>query len=329
VAKAGAPALTTFVLALTAGAFIGLGAVLSTTVATGSSVGYGPTRWLAGVAFSLGLILVVVAGAELFTGNNLIVMSVVAGHVPVARLFRNWAIVYVGNALGALSVVVMVTVAEWWRLADSAVGVSALSTAAAKTDLSFMAVFARGVLANALVCLAIWLATGGRTVFDKIAAIIFPISAFVASGFEHSIANVFFIPMGLVLRGNEEVVAAARLPARQLARLDPEGMLTNLSASTLGNVIGGSVLVGLVYWFVYLAEPRIALTAPERSSSPTSDLLLGLQAEPIELLSSAVSATAREKRRPATIVIVDPTTMAAPIPTIGPVGGSQMSPASR
>jgi formate/nitrite transporter len=252
VAKAGAPALTTFLLALAAGAFIGLGAVLSTTVATGSSVGYGPTRWLAGVAFSLGLILVVVAGAELFTGNNLIVMSVVAGHVPLARLLRNWAIVYVGNALGALSIVVMVTVAEWWRLADSAVGVSALSTAAAKTDLSFMAVFARGVLANALVCLAVWLATGGRTVFDKIAAIIFPISAFVASGFEHSIANMFFIPMGLVLRGNEDVVTAAGLPARQLATLDPEGLLTNLIASTIGNVIGGSLLVGLVYWFVYL-----------------------------------------------------------------------------
>jgi formate transporter len=114
VAKANAPAFTTFVLALVAGAFIALGAVLSTTVLTGSSLGYGPTRWLAGVAFSLGLILVVVAGAELFTGNNLIVMSVVAGHVPLARLLRDWAIVYVGNALGALSVVVMATVAEWW-----------------------------------------------------------------------------------------------------------------------------------------------------------------------------------------------------------------------
>jgi formate/nitrite transporter len=256
VAKADAPALATFVLALVAGAFIALGAVLSTTVATGSTIGVGPTRWLAGVAFSLGLILVVVAGAELFTGNNLIVMSVVAGHVPLGRLLRNWAIVYVGNAIGALSVVVMVTVAEWWRLGDATVGTTALSTAAAKTDLSFTAVFARGVLANALVCLAVWLATGGRTVFDKIAAIVFPVSAFVAAGFEHSIANMFFIPMGLVLRGNDEVVAAAHLPARQLATLDLGGFLTNLASSTLGNVVGGSVLVGLVYWFVYLRPDR-------------------------------------------------------------------------
>jgi formate/nitrite transporter FocA (FNT family) len=134
VAKAGAPAFTTFVLALAAGAFIGLGAVLSTTVATGSSVGYGLTRWLSGVAFSLGLVLVVVAGAELFTGNNLIVMSVVARHVSLGRLLRNWAIVYVGNALGAFSVVVMVTVAEWRRLADSAVGARCSGEALPKTS---------------------------------------------------------------------------------------------------------------------------------------------------------------------------------------------------
>jgi formate/nitrite transporter len=208
------------------------------------------------VAFSLGLILVVVAGAELFTGNNLIVMSVVAGHVPLGRLLRNWAIVYVGNAIGALSVVVMVTAAEWWRLGDATVGATALSTAAAKTDLSVTAAFARGILANALVCLAVWLATGGRSVFDKIAAIIFPVSAFVAAGFEHSIANMFFIPMGLVLRGNDEVVEAAHLPARQLATLDFGGLVTNLASSTLGNVVGGSVLVGLVYWYVYLRPGR-------------------------------------------------------------------------
>ena len=252
VAKANAPAFTTFVLSVVAGAFIALGAVLSTTVVAGSALGYGPTRWLAGVAFSLGLILVVVAGAELFTGNNLIVMSVVAGHIPLARLLRNWAIVYVGNALGALSVVVIVTVAAWWRLGDGAVGVTALSTAAAKTDLSFTAIFGRGILANALVCLAVWLATGGRTVLDKIAAIVFPVSAFVAAGFEHSIANMYFIPMGLVLRENEEIVATAHLPSRELASLDLAGLAMNLAASTLGNVVGGSVLVGLVYWFVYL-----------------------------------------------------------------------------
>jgi formate/nitrite transporter len=252
VAKATAPTITTFVLGLVAGAFIALGAILSTTVASGSTLGFGPTRWLAGIAFSLGLILVVVAGAELFTGNNLIVMSVVARHISLGRLLRNWAIVYVGNAVGAFSVVVIATAAEWWRLGDAAVGATALSTAAAKTQLSFTAVLARGVLANALVCLAIWLATGGRTVLDKVVAIVFPISAFVAAGFEHSIANMFFIPMGLVLRENEAVVATSGLSPADLSRLDLAGMVTNLAASTIGNVIGGSVLVGLVYWFVYL-----------------------------------------------------------------------------
>ena len=253
VAKAKAPAITTFVLAVVAGAFIALGAVLSTTVASGSTLGLGPTRWLAGIAFSLGMVLVIVAGAELFTGNNLIVMSVVAGHVKIGRLFRNWAIVYVGNAIGAISVVVLVTLAEWWRLGEATVGATALSTAVGKTQLSFGAVLARGVLANALVCLAVWLATGGRSMLDKVVAVVFPISAFVAAGFEHSIANMYFIPMGLVLRENETVVAASDVNATDLAAaLDLTGMGTNLAASTIGNVIGGSLLVGLVYWFVYL-----------------------------------------------------------------------------
>jgi formate/nitrite transporter len=261
VAKASAPALTTFVLALVAGAFISLGAVLSTTVATGSTFGLGPTRWLAGIAFSLGLILVVIAGAELFTGNNLIVMSVVSGRVSLRNLLQHWAIVYVGNALGALSVVALVTVAEWWRLGDAEVGVTALTTAAAKTSLSFPAIVARGILANALVCLAVWLATGGRSILDKVAAIVFPVSAFVAAGLEHSIANMFFIPMGLVLRDNDQVAATADLPASALSHLDLGGTLINLAASTLGNVLGGSVLVGLVYWFVYL-RPDTQTTAP-------------------------------------------------------------------
>jgi formate/nitrite transporter len=150
-------------------------------------------------------------------------MSVVAGHVKVGRLLRNWAIVYVGNAIGAFSVVVIVTLAEWWRLGDATVGATALSTAAAKTQLSFGAVLARGILANALVCLAVWLATGGRTLLDKVVAIVFPISAFVAAGFEHSIANMFFIPMGLVLREDKAVVAVADLPATDLAGLDLGG----------------------------------------------------------------------------------------------------------
>jgi len=252
VAKAAAPFLATFVLGVLAGAFIALGAVLSTMIGTESELGYGITRWLAGIGFSLGLILVVVAGAELFTGNNLIVMSVVSGKVPVSRLLRNWAIVYAGNFVGALSVAVMVWLGDWGDQGEGAVGATALSIAATKASLPFWTVFWRAVLANALVCLAVWLATGGRTIVDKIFAIIFPISAFVASGFEHSIANMYFIPVGLLLE--RDVSDASADPA--LAGLDLAGFGTNLAAATIGNVIGGAVLVGLVYWFVYLRPKR-------------------------------------------------------------------------
>jgi len=252
VAKAGAPFLATFVLGVLAGAFIALGAVLSTMIGTESELGYGITRWLAGIGFSLGLILVIVAGAELFTGNNLIVMSVVSGKVPVSRLLRNWAIVYAGNFVGAISVAVMVWLGDWGGQGEGAVGATALSIAATKASLPFWTVFWRAVLANALVCLAVWLATGGRTIVDKIFAIIFPISAFVASGFEHSIANMYFIPIGLLLQ--RDVPDASTDPA--LAGLDLAGFGTNLAAATIGNVIGGAVLVGLVYWFVYLRPKR-------------------------------------------------------------------------
>jgi formate transporter len=260
VAKATAPDITTGVLAVMAGAFIALGGVLSTVVLTGSELGFGPTRLMAGLGFSLGLILVVVAGAELFTGNNLVVMSWVSGHVGFSRLMRNWAIVYVGNLVGALSVVGMVYLGNWWQQGESAVGASALSIAATKASLPFWVVFLRGILANALVCLAVWLAAGGRTVIDKILAIVFPISAFVAAGFEHSVANMYFLPLGLLLSDKAEVVKAAALPEGGLARLDGGGVASNLVAATLGNIVGGAVLAGIVYWFVYLAPGRAQRT---------------------------------------------------------------------
>jgi len=246
VAKARAPAFTTFVLGVLAGAFIGLGAIFSLVVGTGSELGYGPTRLLAGVAFSLGLILVVIAGAELFTGNNLIVMAMASRLITPGQLLRNWALVYAGNAVGAASIAVMVWAADWWKAADNAVGVNALATATAKANLSFGTAFVRGILANVLVCLAVWLATAGHSLIDKVVAIVPPIAAFVASGFEHSIANLTFLQLGWLLQreaGDDAITAS--------------GMATNLTASTLGNIVGGAVLVGLVYWFVYLrgSEP--------------------------------------------------------------------------
>jgi formate/nitrite transporter len=259
VTKAGGAFFPTFVLGVLAGAFIAFGAVLSTIVGTGSELGFGPTRWLAGLAFSLGLILVVVAGAELFTGNNLVVMSLVDGHITVTQLLRNWAIVFAGNFVGAISVVVMVWMARGWELGGSEVGVSALSIAATKTALPFEVVFVRGILCNVLVCLAVWLAMAGKTLVDKVFAIIFPIAAFVAAGFEHSVANMYFIPQGMLLK-NESNLGGSALEAglrpEQLASLDWGGLVNNLAAATLGNVIGGGLLVGLVYWFVYLRPAR-------------------------------------------------------------------------
>jgi len=245
VAKAKAAVIPAFVLGVLAGAFIGLGAVLATLVGTDSTLGFGLTRWLAGIAFSLGLILVVIAGAELFTGNNLMVMAVASRQVTAARLVRTWAIVYLGNFVGALSIVAMVMLAGWWTLDDKAVGISAVTIAAGKTALPFGTIFWRGILANALVCLAVWLATGGRSLTDKVFAIVPPIAAFVACGFEHSVANMYFIPMGLWLKGKVAVTV-------DTGSLTIAGFLKNLAASTLGNIVGGAILVGIVYWFVYL-----------------------------------------------------------------------------
>jgi formate transporter len=255
-AKVNARVSTTLVLAVLAGAFIGLGGVLSTVATTGSSLGYGPTKILGGLVFSLGLILVIVAGAELFTGNTLALMSVVDGHVSSGRLLRHWAVVYIGNLIGALSIVAMVYVGDWWTQADHAVGAQALTIAAGKASLPFTVVFVRGILANALVCLAVWLAAGGRSVTDKIIGIVFPITAFVAAGFEHSIANMYFLPIGLLLSDKADVVTASELSPAQLASLDGAGVIRNIVAATLGNIIGGAVLVGLVYWFVYLRGTR-------------------------------------------------------------------------
>ena len=256
VAKANAPGLTTLALGVLAGAFIALGAVLATIIGSQSALGFGPTRLLMGIGFSLGLVLVIIAGAELFTGNNLVVMSWVSRRISLKQLLRNWGIVYIGNFIGALSIVVMVYYARWWAQDEGNVGTTALAIANTKVNLSFEVVFIRGVLANALVCLAVWLASGGRSLVDKIFAIIFPIAAFVAAGFEHSIANMYFIPLGLLLANNAEALQTTGLASQQLSRLTVPWFLHNLTAATLGNILGGGLLVGLVYWFIYLRDRK-------------------------------------------------------------------------
>ena len=271
VAKAKAGVLPTLALAVLAGAFIALGGVLATTIGTGSELGAGPTRLLMGVGFSVGLILVVIAGAELFTGNNLIVMSLVSRHIGVRALLRNWGLVYAGNLVGALSVVVMVYYARWWAQSDFEMGGAALAIADGKVDLSFHVAFVRGILANALVCLAVWLAMGGRSVTDKVLGIVFPITAFVAAGFEHSIANMYFIPLGMLLSSEPEALTAAGMTAEQVGRLNFPWLVHNLTAVTLGNIVGGAGMVGLVYWFIYLRGRAPEVTGVDEGSRPSED----------------------------------------------------------
>jgi len=253
VRKAEAPLLATFTLALLAGAFISLGAVFSTTVAAGASgvVPYGMVRLLAGLVFTVGLVLVIVGGAELFTGNNLIVMAWAGRKVSSRGLLRNWGVVYAGNFVGAIGTVVLVFVSRQYTFGGGSVGTTALATAAAKVDYGFVQALALGVLCNALVCLAVWLTFSARSTIDRIAAIILPIAAFVAAGFEHSIANMYFIPIGLFIKGFDPSFTAAS--GVDVSRLTWQSfLLANLLPVTVGNIIGGAVLVAAVYWFVFL-----------------------------------------------------------------------------
>src|SRR3989338_8174482 len=252
--------LTKLTLSILAGGFIAFGAALFTLVVHDSKMSFGLTQLLGGLAFCLGLILVVVAGAELFTGNNLLVMAYVSRKITLYQLLENWIIVYIGNLIGALSLAAWVYVTKQWAVNNALVGAKALLIANAKVSLPFMVAFSRGVLCNALVCLAVWLCMSGRTTTDKILSILFPITAFVALGFEHSVANMYFIPIGLLLKNNPAVLEAAAVltgKVNDFSCLTMQGLfMKNLLPVTLGNIVGGGVLVGLVYWFVYLREKK-------------------------------------------------------------------------
>ena len=269
VVKAQMPAANTFALSVLAGAFIALGAVFATTVtAGGAELPFGVVRLLGGLAFTLGLILVVVAGAELFTGNNLIVMAWASRRVRTIQLLGNWAVVYVGNFVGAFATVLIVFLGKQYEFGGGAVGAQALSIASGKTGLGFVQAVALGALCNGLVCLAVWLCYSARTTTDKILSIVPPIAAFVAAGFEHSVANMFFIPMGLLVKGDDEFVASqAALPS--LDTLTWENFVTaNLVPVTIGNIVGGALMVGAIYWFVYRRkEDEVAATTSAGASS--------------------------------------------------------------
>jgi len=227
--------LVTLALALLGGAFIALGALLYTLVLTDGALGHGPGRWLAGFAFSLGLIMVLVGGAELFTGNSLMVMAWAERRITLGQLARNWGLVFVGNLMGALGTVVLVWLAG---LPNGPSAATAVAVAEAKATLDPLQAFFRGLLCNVFVCMAVWLSLAARQVGGKVVAIALPVAAFVALGLEHSVANMYLIPIGQ-LAG---------------AGLDPVAFLANLLPVTAGNVAGGAGLVAGIYWLVYCRQ---------------------------------------------------------------------------
>jgi formate/nitrite transporter len=239
VAKARLPWAAQAMLGVLAGAFVGLGALMFTLVASDASLGFAASRLVGGLAFSLGLLLVTVAGAELFTGNHLIAMAWASGEVSTGELLRNWAVVCVANFVGALGLALLVFWSGHASINGGAVARAAVRVAIAKAELPAVELFFRGVLCNVLVCMAVWMAMAGRSVADKAVAIVFPITAFVAAGFEHSIANMYFFPLAMLLG----------------APLTPLDLALNLGPAIAGNLAGGSVLVALVYWVIYL-RPR-------------------------------------------------------------------------
>ena len=254
----------TFFLAVMAGAFIAFGAIFATTVITGASgqLTFGMTKLLGGLVFCLGLILVIVAGAELFTGNNLIVMAWADRHITTLQVLRNWSIVYVGNFVGSIAIAGLMFFTQQYTFGGGGIGLTALNIAEGKCSLGFTQAIALGIMCNVLVCLAVWLCFSARTTTDKILSIIFPITAFVAAGFEHSVANMYFIVMGLFIKMGAPVSfweSIGKTAADYAGLTWGNFFLANLVPVTIGNVIGGSVMVGLVYWFIYIRKPKVPI----------------------------------------------------------------------
>ena len=254
-AKATSRPLKSFLLGLTAGGYIALGFVFYITSQVGADqMPWGVAKVLGGVVFSTGLILVVLTGAELFTSSTLTLTARASGRITWLQLLRNWAVVYVANFLGALTIVALIYVGGTWRAADGGWGAVALTAATAKVGHSFGAALVLGILCNLMVCIGVWAAFSGRSTVDKISAIVLPIALFVAAGFEHSVANMFLIPLALLIRGGADD------GFWQTAGLDP-GAYTdltwgafavhNLVPVTIGNIIGGGLMIGIMYWTIF------------------------------------------------------------------------------
>jgi len=244
VVKARLPVISMIMLGILAGAFIGLGAMFYVVIVSDPILSFGIVRLLAGMVFSLGLILVIVAGAELFTGNNLLVMAWADGKISLLELFRNWGIVCFSNFIGAIGLAFLVYLSKHPEMNGGAVGQMYVKIASTKCGLSFQQAFFSGMLCNILVCLAVWMAMAGRSIIDKVIVIVFPIATFVACGFEHSIANMYLIPMGMLLKGTSVDLTNTDL-------ISWYGFIKNLIPVILGNLCGGSVIVALIYYLIY------------------------------------------------------------------------------
>jgi len=275
VTRAATDPLTLLVLSILAGAFISFGAIFATTVGAGSmaihsadgqsaftaGLPYGLTRLLMGLVFSLGLILVVVGGAELFTGNNMIVMAWASGKVRTTDVLLNWTIAFFGNCIGAFATAALMFLTTQYSFGAGSVGLLALNTANAKASLALVPAVTLGIMCNALVCLAVWMCYGARTTIDRVVTIVPPVAAFVAAGFEHCIANVYFIPLGLFIKvGAPDTfwTLIGKSPAAFPDLTWQNFFLANLLPVTIGNMIGGSIMVAAIYWFVYLRKQSTA-----------------------------------------------------------------------
>ena len=248
VKKANLPFPASFMLAIVAGGGIGFGALYYTIVASDPTLSFATVRVLGGVVFTLGLALVLVGGAELFTGNNLIVMAWASGKVSTRTMLRNWTIVWLGNFIGALGLIALVFFSHHLDMNDGRIGLSVLNTAAGKIRPDFVALFFKGILCNVLVCAAVWLAYAGRSVTDKMIAVVLPVSAFIAAGFEHCVANMYFLPLAWLL------IQTGHVPANfDASPITITGIVHNLVPVTLGNIVGGAGFVGAVYWAIYRA----------------------------------------------------------------------------
>jgi formate transporter len=248
VKKANLPLLASFMLAIVAGGGVGFGALYYTIVASDAALSFATTRVVGGFVFTLGLALVLVGGAELFTGNNLIVMAWASGKVSTRTMLRNWTIVWFGNFFGSLGLVVLVFFSHHLDMNDGRIALSILNTATGKIRPDMVTLFFKGILCNVLVCAAVWLAYAGRSVTDKMVAVILPVSAFIAAGFEHCVANMYFLPLAWLL------VQTSHAPANFDASLITlSGIVHNLVPVTLGNMVGGAGFVGAFYWTIYRA----------------------------------------------------------------------------